>query len=196
MITLDGVLQSPGSPEEDTSNGFKYGGWVAPFEDEVSDRIMQRLLQPADLLLGRKTFKIWESYWPEHSEYWPSVNSVNKYVFSNSVSKSNWENTLFLTSVAEIEALKKTPSQSPDSKSSDIQVWGSSELIQLLLKQDLVDELWLMIHPITLGKGKKLFVDGAIPAAFALLECHHTPSGVIMAHFKRAGEVVTGTVGG
>ena len=195
MITLDGVMQSPGAPEEDTEGGFEYGGWVAPFDDEVSGELMQRLLKPADLLLGRKTFQIWEDYWPEHSEYWPSVNAVTKYVFSNTITNSEWENTVFLNSVSAIRNLKNTPVEKQASKSTDIQVWGSSELIQLLLKQDLVDELWLIIYPLTLGKGKKLFVDGAIPAAFTLIESSSTPSGLIFAHFKRAGEVKTGTVG-
>ncbi|WP_057938570.1 dihydrofolate reductase family protein [Algoriphagus resistens] len=195
MITLDGVMQSPGAPEEDTEGGFEHGGWVAPFDDEVSGELMQRLLKPADLLLGRKTFQIWEDYWPEHSEYWPSVNAVTKYVFSNTITNSEWENTVFLNSVSAIRNLKNTPVEKQASKSTDIQVWGSSELIQLLLKQDLVDELWLIIYPLTLGKGKKLFVDGAIPAAFTLIESSSTPSGLIFAHFKRAGEVKTGTVG-
>lgn len=195
MITLDGVMQSPGAPEEDTEGGFEYGGWVAPFDDEVSGELMQRLLKPADLLLGRKTFQIWEDYWPGHSDYWPSINAVTKYVFSNAITTSDWENTVFLNSVSDIRDLKNTSVEKQGSKSTDIQVWGSSELIQLLLKHDLVDELWLMIYPLTLGKGKKLFVDGAIPAAFTLIESSSTPSGLIFAHFKRAGEVKTGTVG-
>lgn len=195
MITLDGVMQSPGAPEEDTEGGFEYGGWVAPFDDEVSAELMQRLLKPADLLLGKKTFQIWEGYWPEHSDFWPSINAVTKHVFSNTITTSDWENTVFLDSVSGIRDLKNTPVEKQSSKSTDIQVWGSSELIQLLLKHDLVDELWLMIYPLTLGKGKKLFVDGAISATFTLIESSNTPSGIIFAHFKRAGEVKTGTVG-
>lgn len=188
MITLDGVIQGPGGPEEDTSNGFEYGGWSAPFDDEVSGAVMQKLMKPADLLLGRKTFKIWESYWPEHVAFWPSINDVTKYVMSTTVNESEWENTVFLNSLTGITELK-------NSIGSDIQVWGSGELIQLLLKNDLVDELWLIIHPLTLGKGKKLFVDGAIPAAFTLAESTVTPCGLIIANFKRAGEVKTGISG-
>lgn len=188
MITLDGVMQAPGGPEEDTSGGFKYGGWVAPYDDEVSGRIMQRLLKPADLLLGRKTFEIWENYWPEHTEYWPSINEVTKYVMSGTRKKSDWENSVFLDSLADIEKLKTT-------EGSDIQVWGSSELIQLLLENDQVDELWLMIHPLTLGEGKKLFTNGAIPAAFSLMESTVTTNGVIIANYRRAGGVRTGTIG-
>ena len=188
MITLDGVMQAPGGPGEDTSGGFNYGGWVAPYDDEVSGKLMQKLMKPADLLLGRKTFEIWENYWPEHVDFWPSINDVTKYVLSSTRKASEWKNSIFLNSLPDIEKLKA-------SNGSDIQVWGSSKLIQLLLKNDLVDELWLMIHPLTLGEGKKLFVDGPIPAAFTLIESIVTPGGVIIANYKRAGEVKTGTVG-
>lgn len=188
MITLDGVMQAPGGPEEDQSGGFEFGGWSAPFNDEQSGKVMQKLMQPSDLLLGRKTFKIWEDYWPNHTNYWLSINEVTKFVMSTTVNKSDWKNTKFIDRLEDIQALKL-------SNGSDIQVWGSSELIQLLLKNDLIDELWLFIHPITLGKGKKLFVDGAIPASFELIESIATPAGLIMANFKRAGAVKTGTSG-
>ncbi len=188
MITLDGVMQAPGGPEEDTSGGFKYGGWVAPFDDDVSDRVMEKLMKPSDLLLGRKTFEIWEGYWPQHEKVWPGINDVTKYVLSGTMKKSDWKNSVFFNSLADIVKLK-------NSTGSDIQVWGSGELIQLLLKNDLVDELWLMIHPLTLGNGKKLFEGGPIPAAFTLIESTVSPSGVIIANYKRAGEVKTGTIG-
>jgi dihydrofolate reductase len=188
MITLDGVMQAPGGPEEDTSGGFEYGGWSAPYGDEVGGKLMEKLMKPADLLLGRKTFEIWENYWPEHADYWPGINDVTKYVLSSTRKNSDWKNSVFLGSLSDIEKLK-------DSEGSDIQVWGSSELIQLLLKNDMADELWLMIHPLTLGKGKKLFANGPIPAAFTLIESTITPSGVIIANYKRSGEVKTGTIG-
>jgi dihydrofolate reductase len=188
MITLDGVMQAPGGPEEDTSGGFRYGGWVAPYGDEVSDKFMEKLMKPADLLLGRKTFDIWENYWPEHAEYWPGINDVTKYVLSTTRKESDWKNSVFFNSLANIEELR-------NSEGADIQVWGSSELIQLLLTNDLVDELWLMIHPLTLGDGKKLFKNGPIPATFTLEESTVTPGGVIIANYKRAGKVETGTVG-
>lgn len=188
MITLDGVMQAPGGPEEDKSGGFEYGGWSAPFGDKVSEKVMQKLMEPADLLLGRKTFKIWENYWPHHTEVWPSINDVTKYVLSTTTNQTDWENTVFLNNLADIEKLKS-------SNGADIKVWGSSKLIQLLLKNDLVDELWLIIHPLTLGIGKKLFVEGTIPAAFTVKESIATPSGLIIANFKRAGEVKTGTAG-
>ncbi|MEJ5963675.1 dihydrofolate reductase family protein [Pedobacter immunditicola] len=187
MISLDGVMQAPGGPEEDPSDGFKYGGWVAPYGDEVSGKVMQKLMKPADLLLGRKTFDIWAGYWPQHEKGWPGINDVTKYVLSRTMKKSDWKNSVFFDSLADIEKLK-------DSEGTDIQVWGSSEVIQLLLKNDLVDELWLMIHPLILGSGKKLFNNGPIPAAFTLLESTVTSSGVIIANYKRAGAVKTGSV--
>ena len=188
MITLDGVMQAPGGPKEDPSGGFKYGGWTSPYGDEVYGKAVEKELKPAEYLLGRKTFKMWESYWPVHADFWPGINDGTKYVLSRTVKKSNWKNSVFLKSLSDIRKLK-------DSDGSDIQVWGSSELVQLLLKNNLVDELWLKIHPLTLGKGKRLFGDGTIPAAFALAESTVTPGGVIIAYYKRAGEVKTGTVG-
>jgi dihydrofolate reductase len=188
MITLDGVMQAPGGPGEDRSGGFKYGGWVAPYLDEVGGKVMEKQMKPADLLLGRKTFQIFAGYWPKHENGWPGISDVTKYVLSRTMKKSDWKNSVFLKSLADIKKLKR-------SKGSDIKVWGSGKLIQLLLKNDLVDELWLIIHPLTLGKGKKLFDNGAIPAAFTLLESTVTPSGVIIANYKRAGKVKTGTVG-
>ena len=193
MISLDGVMQAPGGPEEDPSGGFKYGGWVAPYGDEVSGKVMKKQMEPADYLLGRKTFEIWEDYWPEHADFWPGINDGTKYVLSGTRGKSepkatSWKNTIFLQSLADIEKVK-------NSNGSDIQVWGSSELVQLLLKNDLVDELWLKIYPITLGKGKKLFDNGAITATFTLTESLVTTTGVIIANYKRAGEIKTGTIG-
>ena len=187
MITLDGVMQAPGGPEEDTSGGFKYGGWTAPYGDEVGGKVMKKLMKPADLLLGRKTFEIWAGYWPGHAEFWPGINDITKYVLSSTMKKSDWKASIFLNSLADIKELKK-------SNGSDIQVWGSGKLVQLLLKNDLVDELWLFIHPLMLGTGQKVFPDGAIPAAFTLVECKATPSGVIAAHYKPAGEIKTSSM--
>ncbi|EKO16987.1 dihydrofolate reductase family protein [Leptospira kirschneri] len=188
FITLDGVMQAPGGPEEDTSGGFKFGGWTAPYHDEVSGKVMEKQMKPADYLLGRKTFEIFACYWPEHADFWPGINDGTKYVMSKTMKKSDWKNSVFLESLADIEKLK-------NSEGSDIQVWGSGELIQLLLKNDLVDELWLKIFPVTLDTGKRLFGDGTVPAAFTLIEGSITPSGVIIANYKRAGEVKTGAVG-
>ncbi len=188
MISLDGVMQAHGGPEEDTSGVFKYGGWSAPYADDAGGKATQEQMKPADLLLGRKTFEIWASFWPKHADIWPGINDVTKYVMSKTLEKSDWNNTVFLRSLADIEKLK-------NSEGSDIQVWGSSKLIQLLLKNDLVDELWLKIFPLTLGEGKKLFDNGTIPAAFTLTRSLVTPPGVIFANYKRAGKVKTATVG-
>jgi dihydrofolate reductase len=187
MITLDGVLQAPGGPEEDTSGGFKFGGWSAYYSDEVFGKLMQEELKQCDYLLGRKTFEIWESYWPHHGDFWPGINEGNKYVLSQTRDSSEWKNTNFLKSVADIEKLKR-------SEGADIQVWGSSELIHLLLQHDLVDELRIKTYPLILGEGKKLFENGAMPAAFTLTESHVTPKGVIIGNYKREGEVKTGSV--
>ena len=185
FITLDGVMQAAGGPEED----FKYGGWSAPYYDEALDTIAEKQKQPAkDLLLGRKTFEMFASFWPAHQDIWPGINDVNKYVVSRTMETSDWKNSVFLDSVEDIEKLK-------NSDGSDLLVSGSGTLVQTLLKDDLVDELWLLIHPLTLGIGKKLFDNGTIPAAFRLIESIATPSGVIAAFYKRAGEVKTGTMG-
>lgn len=193
MITLDGVMQAPGGPKEDRSRGFKYGGWVAPYSDEVYGSVVQKELQQADYLLGRKTFELWAGYWPEHGAFWPAINEGMKYVFSKKMKKSDplisgWKNSTLINSVSDIKKIKK-------SEGRDLQVWGSSELVQLLLKNDLVDELRLKIHPLTLGNGKKLFRKGTIPAAFTLMESIVTPGGVIIASYRRAGDVATGTMG-
>ena len=193
MISLDGVMQAPGGPEEDTSGSFEFGGWSAPYGDEISGKLMKKQMEPADLLLGRKTFEIFANFWPEHKEVWPGIIDVNKYVLSNTIKDSDpvvtrWKNSNVLNSLADIQKLK-------NSNGPDIKVWGSGELVQLLLKHDLVDELWLIIHPLTLGEGKKLFDSGPIPAAFTLTESAVTRSGVIFANYKRAGEVKTGTMG-
>ena len=193
MITLDGVMQAPGGPKEDRSEGFKYGGWTEPYGDEVYGQVVKKEIQPSDYLLGRKTYEIWAGYWPEHGDFWPGINKGMKYVLSKKLKKSDplvteWNNSVVIRTVADIKKLKR-------SKGPDIQVWGSSMLVHLLLKNDLVDELKLKIHPLTLGKGKKLFDNSIIPAAFTLTESTVTPTGVIIAYYKRAGKVKTGNVG-
>lgn len=188
FITLDGVMQAPGGPEEDISGGFTYGGWVAPYGDDVFGKVMKRQMKSADLLLGRKTFEMFAHFWPDHEHGWPGINDVTKYVMSKTMKESEWANSVFLDNVTDIENLK-------NSEGSDIQVHGSGELVQLLFRNDLVDELWLKIHPVTLGEGKKLFRDGTIPAAFTLTESCVTTTGVIIANYRRAGQVKTGTIG-
>lgn len=186
FITLDGVMQAPGGPEEDVSGGFKYGGWTVPYFDETAGEIMAGQMKPTDLLLGRKTFDIFASYWPQHADDWPGINDVTKYVVSTNPTESEWSNSVFLGGVEDIEKLK-------NSDGPDLQVHGSGQLIQTLLQHDLVDELWLKIFPLTLGQGKKLFAEGAIPAAFELIDSKVTPTGVIFANYKRAGQVKTGS---
>jgi dihydrofolate reductase len=190
FITLDGVMQAPGGPDEDTSGGFKFGGWTAPYFDDEAGKIMGEQMKPADLLLGRKTYDIFSGYWPQHAEMWPGINEVTKYVVSDRPMKPEWQNSQVITGdvVAKIKALKTDDGRM-------LQVHGSGNLIQTLLKHDLVDELWLKVFPITLGTGKRLFAEGTIPAAFKLTDSQVTPGGVIFANYQRAGEVKTGTVG-
>ena len=190
FITLDGVIQAPGSPTEDTSGNFKFGGWTSPYFDDFSGKIMSKQMsEPFSLLLGRKTFEIFASYWPEHSEGWLGINQATKYVVSSTLSSSSWQNSVFLKGNVPEELQKLKKSDGPD-----LQVYGSGNLVQTLLKNDLVDELWLKIFPITLGTGKRLFDKGTIPAAFKLVEAKTSPSGVIFANYKRLGKVKTGSV--
>ncbi|SHG94532.1 dihydrofolate reductase family protein [Chryseobacterium vrystaatense] len=187
MMTLDGVMQAPGGPGEDISGGFKYGGWTVSYGDELFGQLMEEEMKSSDYLLGRKTFEIFESYWPQHADFWPAVNEGTKYVLSETVKTSDWEHTVFLKSLADIETLK-------NSEGPDLQVWGSSKLAQLLLNNDLVDELRLKIYPLILGEGKKLFENSAVSAAFSLTESHVTSKGVIIANYRRNGEIITGEV--
>jgi dihydrofolate reductase len=192
FITLDGVMQAGGNAEEDSSGGFKYGGWAAPYLDAgaAADEFMAKQLKPADLLLGRKTFEMFASFWPKHGDMWPGVNDVTKYVVSsNNIKLDGWKNSVRLKNLADIKKLK-------ESEGGDIQVHGSGNLVQTLFKHDLVDELWLKTLPITLGQGKRLFDDGTIAAAFTLTGSLVTPNGVIFANYNRAGAVETGTAGG
>ena len=192
FITLDGVIQAPGGPEEDQSGDFKYGGWIAPYfadADDVVDKIMQRWMQSTDILLGKNTFKIWESFWSKHAEMWTGINDVTKYVMSHSLDHSDWKNSVFLKNVDAVKKLKA-------SEGADIKVHGSANMAQTLFKHDLVDELCLMTFPIVLGTGKRLFAEGLMPRAFELMESLVTSSGVVFTYYKRVGDVQTGTVGG
>ena len=186
FITLDGVMQAPGGPAEDTSGNFTLGGWTVPYFDEYLGNIMgEQLCKPFDLLLGRKTFEIFASYWPQHES---PINEATKYVASNTLTEHDWKKTVFLKGNVADEIKKIKQQDGPD-----LQVHGSGELIQTLLKHDMVDEFWLKIFPVTLGTGKRLFGAGTIPAAYTLIESSSSPSGVIIATYKRAGEVKTGS---
>jgi len=189
FITLDGIMQGPGGPTEDTSGNFPYGGWTVPYFDEFGGKIMaEQMSRPFDLLLGRKTFEIFASYWPHHEEEGAGINNATKYVASHTLTTHEWRKSVFLTGnvVDEIRTLKQQDGP-------DLQVHGSGDLIQTLLAHDLVDEFWLKIFPVTLGHGKRLFDQGTHPASYTLVESQSSPSGVIIATFKRAGEVKTGS---
>ena len=189
-ISLDGVIQAPGGPDEDTSDGFAYGGWAAPYHDhdEAIETALNKMLNmPLDLLLGRKTFDIWAAFWPQHGDIWPGANTATKYVASNTVTSSEWQPSVFLNGdIAEkVTQIKKQPGP-------DLHVWGSGNLLQTLIKHDLVDVFWLMIYPLTLGAGKRLFADGTIPAAFKVTESIVGSNGVIVVNYERAGELKLG----
>jgi dihydrofolate reductase len=192
FISLDGVMQAPGGPEEDTSDGFKYGGWTVPYSDDVSGSMMgEQMSMPFGLLLGRKTYDIFAGYWPKHpeiEEVATPFNKCTKYVVSSSSPELTWEKSVLIDGdvVASLKELKA-------SDGPMLQVHGSANMIQTLLENDLVDELWLKIFPVTLGKGKRLFAEGVKPAAFELTESKTTPRGVIFANYKRAGDVKTGS---
>ncbi len=192
FITLDGVIQAGGGPQEDTSGGFTYGGWVAPYDDDVAGTVVNRQMNmPFDLLLGRKTFEIWASYWPQHADMWPGVNPATKYVASNTMTSHEWQPSVFLGgNIAEnVTKLKQQPGP-------DLHVYGSANLLQTLMTHDLVDAFWLKIYPLTLGSGKRLFAEGTIPAAFKVAEGTVSPSGIILVNYERAGAVTTGSIGG
>lgn len=188
FITLDGVMQAPGGSKEDTAEGFKYGGWMGPHFDEVGGKEMEfQMKETSALLLGRKTYDIFAGYWPTHTEPWPQVNKITKYVVSKTLKEPTWENTIVIRDSKELEKLKK-------SNGPDLQVYGSGNLVQTLMKFDLVDEFWLKIFPITLGTGKRLFENGTMPASFKLFKSKVTPSGVFIAYYRRAGAVKTANI--
>ena len=193
-MTLDGVIQAPGGPEEDESGGFKYGGWsFGHGDDVVGQEVSKQMSEPFDLLLGRKTYDIFASYWPnakEDNEIAEKFNKCTKYVASKTLKKLDWKNSVLLKGdlAKEIKKLK-------EGNGPELQVYGSGNFVQTLLKNDLVDEMRLRIYPITLGKGKKLFAEGTIPAAFKLEYSKVTPNGIIVATYKREGEVKTGSFG-
>jgi dihydrofolate reductase len=193
FITLDGVMQAPGGPDEDTTSGFTFGGWTAPYFREADDeagRFMAKVMESADLLLGRKTYEMFAKYWPEHTEMWSGIMEVTKYAVSKNPIDLPWANSKLITgdAVAQIKELKA-------GEGSVLKVIGSGDMAQTLFKNDLVDEMYLMTFPITLGTGKRLFAEGTIPAAFTVTDSLVTKNGVIFANYKRAGKVETGTVG-
>jgi dihydrofolate reductase len=189
FISLDGVMQAPGGPEEDTSGNFTLGGWTVPYFDEfLGDVMTEQMVQPFDLLLGRKTFEIFASYWPDHPEEGSGINRATKFVASNTLTTHEWNKSVFLGGdvVRQIRQLK-------EGDGPDLQVHGSGELIQTLMENDLVDEFWLKIFPVTLGMGKRLFGSGTISGAYTLVDSKTSPSGVMIATLRRTGDVKTGS---
>lgn len=187
FVSLDGVIQAPGGEGEDPSGGFDLEGWIVPYTDEVMNNAMEKQMTPPfDLLLGRKTYDIFAAYWPQRDDN--PFKEAKKYVVSNGAVNTDWKETIQIKGdvVAEIEKLKQQ-------NGPMLQVYGSSNFTQTLLANDLADELWLKIFPVTLGKGKRLFGEGTIPAAFQLKESKISDSGVIIASYKRDGEVKTGS---
>ena len=188
FVTLDGVIQGPGAPDEDPSGGFAHGGWIRPYADATQSALIQEQLSlPFDLLLGRVTFEIWAGHWPQRPEAWPGVQTATKYVASNTLTAHPWGPSVFLAGdvAAQVAQLKRGPGP-------DLHVYGSAKLLQTLFAHDLVDALWLRIHPITLGAGKRLFAGGAMPAAFRLTAHQVTPTGVVLATYERAGAIPSG----
>lgn len=184
FMTLDGVIQN----EENDGDGFKYGGWFFGYADEETGAVIQeRLAKPVDLLLGRKVFEGWETYWPNHSHFWPNVMTATKYVASNTRDSSDWQPTVFLSGDLAEKVRELKQADGPD-----LHVFGSADMLQTLFKNDLVDGLELMIFPITLGQGKRLFNGGSIPAAFKVTESQVSPNGIISATYVRDGDVKTG----
>jgi dihydrofolate reductase len=185
FITLDGVLQAPGGPEEDTSHGFKYGGWQFAWDekDTIADKIMEDFMStPYDLLLGRTTYDIWIGFWPKHTDvplFGKAFDLATKYVVSHKQIELPWDKSMLITGdvVKEIKKLKKTDGP-------DLCVWGSGNLIQTLLKHNLIDRMHIWTYPLTLGTGKKLFAEGTQPERFKVVDTKITTTGVIYAVYE------------
>jgi dihydrofolate reductase len=190
FMTMDGIMQAPGGPEEDTSGGFHRGGWsVGYFDEFVGQEMAKEMGHPFDLLLGRRTYDIFASYWPHATDPGAeSLNNATKYVATNRPISKDWKNTVRLEGDV-VEAIRKLK----EGSGPELQVHGSGTLIQTLLKHDLVDNLWLKIFPVTIGSGRRLFAEGTAYAGFELAESSASPSGVIIAKYRRAGDVKSGS---
>lgn len=198
FVTLDGVMQAPGGPEEDTSGGFKYGGWQFAWEekDEKAERIMNNLMATQyDLLLGRLTYNIWVGFWPKHKDvplFGKSFDVATKYVVSHKAIKLPWKTSVLITddvtehpkgvSHSVVAAIKKLK----DTEGPDLCVWGSGNLIQTLLKHNLIDRMHIWTYPLTIGKGKKLFADGTQPERFTVIDTQITSTGVVYGIYEPA----------
>ena len=195
QISLDGVIQSPGDPEEDTSGEFRLGGWVVPYTDEAIGQYLQDLMsQPFELLLGRRTYDIFAAYWPrvpadsDVRAIADVFNSVPKRVATHRSDSLHWQNSHALEGdlAGAIRALKQQDG-------ANLVTWGSADMVRQLFADGLVDEIRLMIFPITLGRGKRLFGDNAQPSSFTLVHSTSTPGGVLLTRYVRSGEVRTGS---
>ena len=190
MLSLDGVMQAPGGPEEDPSDGFAYGGWTVPFvDDEGLEAKTAELSVPFDLLLGRRTYEIFAGYWPTdaHSDIGKPLNDATKYVVSRSRPSLGWGPSVLIEDAAEgVAALKQEDGP-------ELQVHGSGNLAQTLIRHGLVDEYHLWVFPVVLGSGKRLFADGTVSATLRLVDSKVSKTGVFMGTYEPAGEVVTGS---
>ena len=190
FLTLDGVMQAPGGPEEDAAGGFTRGGWSAGYWDNKMDQEMADFMgRPFELLLGRKTYEIFNAFWPHSTDPGADVlNNARKHVASRTLKSVDWTNsTLIRGDVAKYVAdLRKTDGP-------EIQVHGSGDLIQTLLKHDLIDEFHLMTFPVVVGTGKRLFADGAVPAGLKVTDVKTSGTGVVIATYERAGEIQSGS---
>lgn len=192
FVSLDGVMQAPGGPEEDPSGGFRFGGWVFPHFDEALGGLMDRAMgADYDLLLGRRTYEIFAAHWPHQEDEIAQVfNAVNKYVVAGPDTPLDWAHSHRLEGdpAEAVRRLKATPGR-------DLLIQGSGELIHALLAHDLIDRLTLLTFPIVLGRGKRLFDAGSQPRAWSLTDSEVTPAGVVVAAYERGSEVPTGSFG-
>jgi len=184
QVTLDGIMQSPGRPEEDPSNGFTHGGWAMPFMDDAPNQtIRETFVGEFDMLLGRRTYEIFASYWPNHGDnpIGKAFNKATKYVVTRSLDRLDWANSRRLGGDVVDEVSRVKASDGPM-----VHVWGSSELLQTLIAADLVDEYRLWIFPLVLGEGKRLFENGVPPRGLSLVATESTPKGVLLNTYRPA----------
>lgn len=190
FVSLDGVMQAPGGPEEDSSDGFEYGGWTFPHWDEVShEAVMENFARPFELLLGRKTYEIFAAYWPlQEGEIAEPFNAVTKYVATSSTEPLAWQNSERLEGDVPAAVARLKQGDGPD-----LLTQGSSVLVHSLLAAGLIDELFLFVIPVMLGRGKKVFDENAKPGEWALIDSRTSTTGVIMSRYRPAGPVRTGS---
>ena len=194
FLTLDGVMQAPGRPDEDPSGGFNHGGWLAKYWDnQASERMTELMAKPFDLLIGRRTYEIFAAYWPHAEDQATArpINNATKHVASRTLDRVDWQNSVLIEGDVPSYVAKLKKGSGPE-----IQVYGSSALLQTLIEHDLIDEYSLFIFPLVLGSGKRLFDEGTIPAGLELISSETSSTGAIIARYERAGDVEYGTIGG